>query len=101
MSIGWLMLWAVLIGPPTAKRHTVVMQQFAFAPVVVHAAIGDTIVWENRDLVPHTADANNKSWATGSIAGNGQAITVVKGKGEQEFTCLYHSNMKGKLIVNP
>lgn len=99
MSIAWMVLWAVLIAPPTVRRHTVVMEQFAFKPMVVRAAVGDTIVWDNRDVVPHTADANNKLWTTGHVGGQARAVTVVKRKGEQEFTCLYHSNMKGKLIV--
>ena len=93
------MLWAVLVAPPAARRHSVVMQDFQFKPTVVHAAVGDTVVWENRDLVPHTADANDKAWASGNVAAHTKAITIIKRKGEQEFTCLYHSNMKGKLVV--
>ena len=93
------MLWAVLMAPPAPRRHSVVIQDFKFKPVVIHAAVGDTIVWENRDIVPHTADANDKAWASGNVASNAKAITIVKRKGEQEFTCLYHSNMKGKLVV--
>ena len=46
-----------------------------------------------------TADANDKTWASGHIGGHAQRITVIKRKGEQAFTCLYHSNMKGKLVV--
>jgi plastocyanin len=99
MNGVWLMLWAALLVPPAPKRHRVVMQNFQFKPTIVHGSVGDTIVWENRDIVPHTADANDKTWASGHIGGHAQRITVIKRKGEQAFTCLYHSNMKGKLVV--
>jgi plastocyanin len=84
-------------APPA--RHTVLISQFQFKPAVIHAAVGDTIVWENRDIVPHTARAADGSWDSGDIPGKAQKITIAKKKGTQEFTCLYHSNMKGKLVV--
>ena len=82
-----------------ARRHVVAIEQFAFQPAVVRVAVGDTIVWDNRDIVPHTATARNKSWDSGDIPAHGRRITIASTKGEQEFTCLYHSNMKGRLVV--
>ena len=93
------MLWAVLMTPPAPRRHSVLMQDFQFKPLVVHAAVGDTIVWENRDIVPHTADANDKAWASGNVSRHSKTIMIVTRKGEHDFTCLYHSNMRGKLVV--
>jgi plastocyanin len=82
-----------------SRSHVVTMSEFQFKPAVVHASVGDTIVWKNSDIVPHTAQADDGSWDTKHIAAKQQQITVVKKQGTQEFTCLYHSNMKGKLVV--
>jgi plastocyanin len=94
------MFWGLLMTAPAApRRHAVLIEQFQYKPVVIRAVVGDTIVWENRDIVPHTADANDKAWKTGNMNAQAKAITVVTRRGTTEFTCLYHSNMKGTLIV--
>jgi plastocyanin len=81
------------------KRHTVEMTGFEFVPRSIVVSVGDTIVWENHDLVPHTATANDESWDSGAIAAESSRITVARRKGTQPFVCLYHSSMKGNLVV--
>ena len=83
--------------PPA--RRAVAIEQFKFKPSVIEASVGDTIVWENRDIVQHTATATDQSWDSGEINAGKRAVTVVRKKGEQEFICTLHPSMKGKLIV--
>jgi plastocyanin len=90
-------LWLGVAAQP--GRHAVSMSGFKFQPAVIHAVVGDTIVWQNHDIVPHTAHADDGSWDTGHMAAKEQRITVVLKRGSKEFTCLYHANMKGKLVV--
>jgi plastocyanin len=87
---------AMLFAP---KRHTVAMVAFQFVPQTIVVSVGDTIVWENRDIVPHTATANDASWDSGLIPAKGSHTTVARKAGTHPFTCLYHSNMKGSLVV--
>ena len=89
----------ILMATSPSKRHRVVMSQFQFEPRVIEVSAGDTIVWENQDIVPHTARADDGAWDTGNMPAKSKHITVAKKKGEHAFTCLYHSNMKGKLVV--
>lgn len=99
INLGLLLALLTLLPTSNRKRHTVSMSAFQYSPVVLHASVGDTVVWENRDIVPHTADADSGAWKSGDIPAKGKRMTVVRRKGEQPFTCLYHSNMKGKLVV--
>lgn len=95
-----LLVWTMFGAHDThARRHVVVMHAFKFEPAVLQVAAGDTIVWENRDVVPHTATAADKRWDSGNIPAHAQRVTVVSGHGEQPFICVYHPNMVGKLIV--
>jgi len=48
------------------RRHRVTIQGLRFTPADVVAAPGDTVVWVNRDLVPHTVTAKDKSLASPS-----------------------------------
>jgi plastocyanin len=97
LYFGWLLVLA-LLAVPAAKRHTVTMSAFQFAPRDLHVAVGDTVVFDNRDIVPHTATAAAR-WDTGHIAAKSTGQMVARKKGEYTYACLYHSNMKGKLIV--
>jgi plastocyanin len=40
---------------PKPKTHTVTMENMRFQPETLTVARGDTIVWINNELVPHTA----------------------------------------------
>lgn len=78
--------------------RVVMISGFKFEPAVIHAHVGDTIVWSNRDVVPHTA-RTAKGWDTGDIPANATRRTVMRKRGEYSFDCAYHSNMKGRLVV--
>ena len=40
---------------PKPKTHTVTIEAMRFQPETLTVAAGDTIVWVNKDVVPHTA----------------------------------------------
>ena len=42
-------------APSKPQTHTVTIEGMRFQPEVLTVAPGDTIVWVNKDLVPHTA----------------------------------------------
>ena len=104
--IPTLLLLPLLVGiaapaAPTLskpKRHVVEMRAFAFEPAVLQVAVGDTITWINRDLVPHTATAEKK-WDTGNVGSGATGLVVAHGKGEHTYICTYHPTMKAKLVV--
>jgi plastocyanin len=81
------------------RSHTVEIRGFAYAPVTVEVAAGDTVVWINRDVVPHTATRDGGAWDSGSI-GAGQAWRLVAARrGRHPYICVFHPNMRGELVV--
>src|SRR5512138_2015070 len=82
-------------GPRTVH---VVVRGMAFDPARVPVAPGDTIVWENRDIVPHTATSTAGRWDTGNIGPDSVARTVVPAAGLGPFRCVYHADMTGTLV---
>jgi plastocyanin len=81
------------------KRHVVEIRGFEYNPAVVHVMTGDTVVWLNHDVVPHTATAHDSAWDTGNIGARVSASLVASAKGDQPYFCIYHPSMKGKLVV--
>lgn len=43
-------------------RYRVEIKHFKFVPERLTVAPGDTVVWVNLDLVPHTVTAKDESW---------------------------------------
>lgn len=72
----------------------------AFRPAVLQVGIGDTVVWINRDIVPHTATAEGKpEWSTDTLIQEQSGQYVPRRAGEAPYFCKLHPVMQGKLII--
>lgn len=83
----------------TPRRHEVVIRNFVYQPAALTLAVGDTVVWINEDVVPHTATASDGEWDSGSIASNASGQVVISGEGEQSYLCTFHPNMRAELAA--
>ena len=85
------------------KVVTVVIREFEFEPVTVTVHAGDTNEWKNDDIVPHTATADSKAqkpvFDSGTIDTGAAWRYVARKKGTYNYSCTFHPNMTGKLIV--
>jgi plastocyanin len=84
-----------------SRRHVVEIRRMAFHPAVLEVRRGDTIVWINRDLVPHTATSadSEATWSTGHLLQGQSGQYVARHSGEAPYFCRLHPVMLGKLIV--
>lgn len=81
------------------KTHTVRIEGMKFVPERLEVAAGDTVVWTNKDLVPHTVTASAARVESGVLAPNKKWRFVAKKKGEMPYICSLHPVMKGLLVV--
>jgi plastocyanin len=79
-------------------EHVVTMGNMSFGKMPTGVKVGDAIVWVNRDTVPHTATARDKSFDVRVLAGQTGRMTVKKA-GTIPFYCIYHAAMRGSLTV--
>jgi plastocyanin len=87
-------------GPtPAGSTHTVTIENMQFSPAELTVHPGDRIVWENKDLFPHTATASDKTFDSGSIASNGSWALETTKSADYPYGCAYHPTMKGKISV--
>lgn len=89
---------AVAAEAPAHRTFTVVLDKLRFGPVPSGLHVGDTIVWENRDLFRHSATAADGSFDIDLMPGK-KAKLVLKHAGAVRFSCTYHPGMKGVLLV--
>ena len=87
--------------PPQAKTHTVIMEGMVFQPDVITVATGDTIVWVNKDMVPHSATSAPAGFDSQIVAANQSwRYAVQQEPGDYDYICSYHpTTMKAELQV--
>ena len=80
-------------------KHTVTIEGTRFSPETLTVAAGDTVVWVNKDIIPHTATANSKAFDSGMLSPDASWTYTAKTKGDFPYVCTYHVTMKGRLRV--
>ena len=87
-------------GPPVpSQRHVVALRDFGFEPAELVVAPGDTVMWINRDIVPHTVTGSNEQWDSGTLQEADSWSLVVREVGDYAYYCRFHPTMKGALLV--
>ena len=93
-----LVLACTAAAPALAARHVVAIDGMQFTPASLTVRRGDSVVWFNRDPVPHTATAVG-AFDSRSI-GPGKSWTfVATRRGSFAYLCAFHPTMKATLAV--
>lgn len=70
-----------------------------FAPDRLEVAVGDRIVWTNRDFLPHSVTAAGAGVESGDLAQDGRWTWTAREKGEMRYICRLHPGMKAAVVV--
>jgi plastocyanin len=81
------------------RVYRVEIKGMAYALPELMVAPGDTVVWVNRDIVPHTATADARQFDSGSVSPSAEWSFVARERGRIPYTCTFHPTMKGVLVV--
>lgn len=84
----------------TGTVHVIDIVDFRFEPAELTVAAGDRIIWRNRDVVPHTATANDKSWDSGNLNRDEEWSMIAPTAGILDYICAYHPSMKGRITIS-
>jgi plastocyanin len=81
------------------KTHEVRIEGMKFVPERLEVAAGDTVVWTNKDFLPHSVTAGEARVESGDLAPNKSFRLVARRKGEMPYLCRLHPVMKGLVVV--
>ena len=84
---------------PEPKTHTVTIEGLRFQPERLTVARGDTVVWVNKDLVPHTATSEDGVFDSKTIQPEKSWRFTAGKKGEFAYICTFHPTMTAMLQV--
>jgi plastocyanin len=97
------LLAALVAGVPAAhaagKSHAVRIEGMKFVPERLEVSAGDTVVWTNKDFLPHTVTAAKAQLESGELGQDQSWKFVARKKGEIEYVCRLHPGMRGVLLV--
>jgi len=85
---------------PKAVTHTVTIDASRFRPSTLTLAPGDSVVWVNKDLIPHTATSQQQGlFDSGTIPAGKSWKRTFKDKADLAYMCLFHPTMKGRVRI--
>jgi plastocyanin len=79
--------------------HTVTIEGMEFKASNLTVKAGDSIVWVNKDMFPHTVTAKAKAFDSHSIEPGKSWTFRAAAKGEFPYACALHPTMQGTLRV--
>ncbi|MEO8199872.1 MAG: plastocyanin/azurin family copper-binding protein [Gemmatimonadota bacterium] len=85
-------------GTDPKHRYEIEIRGMAFHPADLTIAPGDTVVWVNRDIFPHSA-THKSLWDTGTLTTGDSGRFIAQSRGEATYACTLHPTMTGKLLV--
>ena len=97
-----LIMWSGGVAFPDQRApqtHTVTIADMRFQPEMLTVAAGDTVVWVNNDLVPHTATSEAGGFDSKTIPADKSWRYTVRTKGDLVYLCTFHPSMKATLRV--
>jgi plastocyanin len=102
LSLG-VVAAAAISGPgahaAAAAGPTVNIDNFVFGPEALTVTVGTTVTWVNRDDIPHTVVANDKSFKSKVMDTDERFSFTFTKPGEFGYFCSLHPHMVGKVIV--
>jgi len=69
--------------------------------ITVVIGVNNTVTWVNKDQSIHTVTATDKSFDSGNILTGGSFTFKFTTPGTYTYVCIYHSWMKGTVVVRP
>ena len=80
-------------------EERVEMADLAFNPDTLTVAVGTTVTWANTDSLPHTSNADDEAWESGTLDSGDEFSFTFDGAGTFTYVCQIHPSMTGSIVV--
>jgi plastocyanin len=90
---------AAQAAAPAGKVVEVKVDNFSFSPQTITIAAGTTVIWTNRDDIPHTVVSDDKVFKSKVLDTDEKFSYTFDKAGNFPYFCSVHPKMTGKVIV--
>ena len=87
------------VKPDGTTEHHVRIKGMKFDPQTVEVKVGDSVAWQNLDLVNHTATSVQAGWTTGVLKRGDTESLLITAEMVGAYVCKYHPQMQGMLVI--
>jgi plastocyanin len=98
-KLAFIVAAAASCSKHTPQTFQVQIRGMQFVPTSLQVAVGDHIVWTNKDLVPHTVTSAG-TFDSGPLQPNATWSFTVTNPGTLDYVCTLHPTMKAQLIAD-
>jgi plastocyanin len=84
---------------PSAANAAVTIDNFVFGPQTLTVPVGTTVVWTNRDDIPHTVVSTDGVFKSKVRDTDEQFSYTFDKAGTYPYYCSVHPKMTGKIVV--
>jgi plastocyanin len=84
---------------PQPTSADVKIDNFSFAPATATVAVGTTVIWANRDDIPHTVVSDDKGFKSKVLDTDDKFSYTFSKPGTYSYFCSVHPKMTGKVVV--
>jgi len=99
MLAGAVALLVVAVGSTAATDTNVAIVFRAYQPSEVTVLAGQTVLWRNSGLGPHTVTAADSQFNSGTLQAGATFSYTFSTPGVYAYECLVHPTMHGKVVV--
>ena len=96
-----VILGAVLASPVRAADMEVTIDNFAFTPKELTVKAGSTIVFHNRDDIPHSVVGSKGEYHSKALDTDESFSFTFAKAGSYAYSCGLHPRMQGRIVVTP
>lgn len=91
----------ISINEVYATTHKVTVWAMDYIPAELNVKVGDKVVWVNKDIRVHSITALDNTFNSGSVRALKKWTLKITPQliGEHAYKCIFHTGMKGKLLV--
>lgn len=100
LGVAALLLGLGMRGVAAQGRAAVVIVDFAFDPVRIEIAAGETVTWTNTGAERHTVTADDSTFTSGDLAPGERFSQTFAAAGSYTYRCRIHPSMTGTVVVN-
>jgi plastocyanin len=83
-----------IVGRASSQTNT------EYAPKLVRANVGDSVIWTNKDSDSHTVTSNDPAFDSGILEQNATFRFPFNKEGISNYYCTLHPNMLGTVSVS-
>jgi plastocyanin len=84
---------------PNPSGSEVKIDNFGFTPQEIKVKAGTTVIWTNRDDIPHTVTSTDLVFKSKTLDTDDKFTTTFTKAGTYPYFCSLHPKMTGKVIV--